>query len=211
MPKIFTMLPPKELQEAAWWSVGKHVVMRVMREAGVPCNDSHTVKEACTAAIAADGDNVLLHALWAEAPTWAESGARGFVRAHNNFRREARRVAKAAAKGDWASASVAEAALWGVLLNHHSMEDSRMFPRLAYHEPRLKDAFKALEAQHHRFDELHEVLSKALDTLGDGGAADEEEVKEAANEFATLMSAHLGEEERLVVPMFLEGYTPLKG
>ena len=108
------MLPPDELQEAVWWAVGAEVVARVVAGCGAPATPA-TALEDCRLALAseANADNRLLHALWAETKTWHSSGSAGFVRAHNNFRREAARVAAAAAKGDWANAAVAEATAIG--------------------------------------------------------------------------------------------------
>lgn len=133
----------------------------------------------------------------------------GFMNAHDAFRRDLPRFAAAAerlGRGDLpAEGRDALRHHWSAyrtfLEEHHTTEDTALFPMVAAREPSLKPLLDDLAAQH---DELHELLphiSALLDRAAEHGAA--AQLQPAFASLARLLEPHFAAEEEHLVPVVL--------
>lgn len=121
-----------------------------------------------------------------------------FVAALVDLRRSARHPASPALQR-WFAGYAEE------LRSHHRIEDTIFFPALAARVPSYVDYADAVDADHHRLDEVVDQITTALDRLA-STTKPWDEVHSAAVTCAVqlrdLMAAHLDMEDREILPMF---------
>ncbi|WP_458791157.1 hemerythrin domain-containing protein [Yoonia sp. MH D7] len=96
------------------------------------------------------------------------------------------------------------------LHEHHTIEDTHYFPKLASLDPRIEGGFAILDRDHHDIDaRLNDFVGSANDVLNtrDNRPA----MRDAAGIFETelgglerLLDRHLNDEEELIVPVILK-------
>ena len=104
--------------------------------------------------------------------------------------------------------------LGGMFVNglheHHTIEDTYYFPKLATKDTRIEGGFAILDKDHHDIDSLlNKFVGRANDVLN---ARDKKPaMQSAAGRFETelgalerLLNRHLNDEEELVVPVILK-------
>lgn len=137
------------------------------------------------------------------------TGLTNFLAAHRGYRRDARRfptgVRSLAAMGLPADGVEALRNHWRgydqVLLVHHEMEDSFLFPLYGRSHPELVPVIEQLEAQHHDLDGRIADIDTWLAKLPDPGAVDP--LIAAFAGFAAAIDAHLDLEEPNIVPLMI--------
>jgi hypothetical protein len=91
------------------------------------------------------------------------------------------------------------------LRGHHRIEDTIFFPALAARIPSYADYSPTLDADHHRLDELVDLVSESLEALASAGSTwdhDHAIAVARAVELRDLMAEHLDFEDREILPMF---------
>lgn len=83
------------------------------------------------------------------------------------------------------------------LHNHHTGEDTVLFPRIAEHHPTATPALTRLHEEHERIAELVEELRGALTTT-----TDPVEVRAEVERLTAALEAHLTYEEEELIPLF---------
>jgi hypothetical protein len=116
----------------------------------------------------------------------------GFVGVHLGLRAEAAHVERLTDAGDLARARRRAELLARVLHHHHRAEDTVLFPALVARQPGLVVTTDELEAQH---IELDVALAALPDDLTTADAA------------RRLVERHLGQEEHLVLPVWMASFT----
>jgi hypothetical protein len=116
----------------------------------------------------------------------------GFVGVHLGLRAEAAHVARLTDAGDLAQARRRAELLARVLHHHHRAEDTVLFPALVDRQPGLVVTTDELEAQHLELDVALNALPGDLMTA-DGARR--------------LIERHLGQEEHLVLPVWMASFT----
>jgi hypothetical protein len=116
----------------------------------------------------------------------------GFVGVHLGLRAEAAHVARLTDAGDLAQARRRAELLARVLHHHHRAEDTVLFPALVDRQPGLVVTTDELEAQHLELDVALNALPGDL-TTADGARR--------------LIERHLGQEEHLVLPVWMASFT----
>jgi hypothetical protein len=116
----------------------------------------------------------------------------GFVGVHLGLRAEVAHVERLTDAGDLAQAQRRAELLARVLHHHHWAEDSVLFPALVARNPGLVVTTAELEAQHIELD-------VALEALPDDLAR--------ADGVRRLIERHLGQEEQLVLPVWIASFT----
>ena len=116
----------------------------------------------------------------------------GFVGVHLGLRAEAAHVERLTEAGDLAQARRRAELLARVLHHHHRAEDTVLFPALVDRQPGLVVTTDELEAQHVELDVTLAALPGDLT------------MAEAARR---LVEGHLGEEEHLVLPVWMASFS----
>jgi hypothetical protein len=116
----------------------------------------------------------------------------GFVGVHLGLRAEAAHVERLTDAGDAAGAQRRAELLARVLHHHHRAEDTVLFPALVARQPGLVVTTDELEAQHLELDVALAALPGDLSTAGQA---------------RRLVERHLGEEEHLVLPVWMASFT----
>jgi hypothetical protein len=116
----------------------------------------------------------------------------GFVGVHLGLRAEAAHVERLTDAGDLAAAQRRAELLARVLHHHHRAEDTVLFPALVARQPGLVVTTDELEAQHLELDVALAALPGDLRT---------------AEHARRLVERHLGEEEHLVLPVWMASFT----
>jgi len=97
------------------------------------------------------------------------------------------------------------------LRTHHELEDEVFFPALAGRVRAFAAYAAVLEEDHHRLDELIQLLQEALDRMAveplPGGSPVAAAASEHATELRDLMAGHLDVEDRDILPMFEHHFT----
>ncbi|MGW3291006.1 hemerythrin domain-containing protein [Streptomyces sp. NPDC001002] len=130
---------------------------------------------------------------------------------HRTFRRscaELPDLVRGLRPGDTARAELVVDAVRFMLMGleaHHVSEDEFLWPRLAARTAGQAETIARMEEQHHRLDELVVQLTGALDSL----AADPRQplctqVAEQLTELGAVLTAHMDEEERTILPLAAE-------
>ena len=91
------------------------------------------------------------------------------------------------------------------LRGHHRIEDTIFFPALAARVPAYPDYAPTLDIDHHRLDELVDLIAESLGTLASATSpwdADHDAAVAHAVELRDLMSEHLEFEDREILPLF---------
>ncbi|ARZ66528.1 cation-binding protein [Streptomyces albireticuli] len=89
-------------------------------------------------------------------------------------------------------------AFCGTLTFHHTGEDAHVFPALAEHHPRLRDALGRLREEHRT---VARVKDELLALLGDIGAADPVRFRAELARMVAELTAHLDHEEEWLLPV----------
>ena len=116
----------------------------------------------------------------------------GFVGVHLGLRAEAAHVERLTDAGDLTQARRRAELLARVLHHHHRAEDTVLFPALVDRQPGLVVTTDELEAQHLGLDVALSALPGDLTT---------------ADEARRLIERHLGQEEHLVLPVWMASFT----
>ncbi|MFF4550394.1 nitroreductase/quinone reductase family protein [Streptomyces sp. NPDC001406] len=120
---------------------------------------------------------------------------------HNAFRHELALIRKEMADGNGstlgAQLRVNCLTLCQGLHNHHTGEDTVLFPHLAGLHPRLAPVLERLRTEHEHIADLVERLREAVSAAGTDPAAARAEVERLTNE----LEAHLTYEEEQLVPL----------
>ena len=103
------------------------------------------------------------------------------------------------------------------LHEHHTIEDTYYFPKLAVMDQRITTGFDILDKDHHAIDaELNAFVGTANDILQ--RRDDDHQMRERAARFAAqldglhqLLDRHLTDEEELIVPVILRYGAPAIG
>lgn len=96
------------------------------------------------------------------------------------------------------------------LHEHHTIEDTYYFPKLAQRDARIEKGFDILDKDHHAIDaHLSDFVSHANDVIAHGDNRDK--LQNAAGAFQVqligleqLLNRHLLDEEELIVPVILK-------
>lgn len=86
-----------------------------------------------------------------------------------------------------------------VLTEHHRAEDERIFPVLRSQDPDLRPVLDVLDADHAALDEILDRVEAAIDAL----PAAPDRAADAVADLAQVLDAHLGLEERELLPAIL--------
>ncbi|MBB5118752.1 cation-binding protein [Streptomyces eurocidicus] len=89
-------------------------------------------------------------------------------------------------------------AFCGALTFHHTSEDAHVFPALAEHHPRLRDALDRLREEHRTVARIKDGI---LALLRDAGAADPVRFRAELGRMVAELTAHLDHEEGWVLPV----------
>ncbi len=119
----------------------------------------------------------------------------GFVGVHLGLRAEAAHVERLTDAGDLTQARRRAELLARVLHHHHRAEDTVLFPALVDRQPGLVVTTDELEAQHLGLDVALSALPDDLTT---------------ADEARRLIERHLGQEEHLVLPVWMASFTTVE-
>lgn len=133
---------------------------------------------------------------------------------HRTFRQscaELPELVRGLRPGDTARAQLVVEAVQFMLMGleaHHVSEDEFLWPRLAARTDVQAEAIARMEEQHHRLEEL---VTRVRGTL-DGLAADPrpalcEQVAARLAELGTVLTAHMDEEENIILPLAAEYLT----
>jgi hypothetical protein len=97
------------------------------------------------------------------------------------------------------------------LRTHHELEDEVFFPALAERVPSFERYAAELDRDHHRLDELIQLVQAALDHAASGGLEGDAPAAvdgtAHAIELRDLMAAHLDVEDDEILPMFERHFT----
>lgn len=134
---------------------------------------------------------------------------------HRVFRREFTllpRLVRAVRPGDTARAAVVAGharLVLGGLDMHHTGEDALLWPKLLERAAPSADLVHRMEAQHHRVEELLAQLGEALPRWqAEARPVVTEEVASTFDALREALLEHLGDEERLILPIAERHITP---
>lgn len=135
----------------------------------------------------------------------------GYRAVHAALRDAAHAMAAVAPRLDVADAAQVRAfcRYWkgyaGEVHAHHTTEDDVVFPALVGRAPEVGALLGGLDADHHHLDRLVAAITAAVDAVAAGGSA--VRLGELVDELAAHMDAHLGVEDREVLPLIPEHFT----
>ncbi|HEX5510790.1 MAG TPA: hemerythrin domain-containing protein [Actinomycetales bacterium] len=131
---------------------------------------------------------------------------------HNAFRRDAARLADAAAHYETVDAETHDALLLGwhgfssALHHHHTVEDRHIWPvmrRKLADRPDDLAVLDAMECEHALIDPALEALERAFDDR----EGERDEIARPIDDIVVLLHSHLGHEERDAFPLMREVIT----
>ena len=157
-------------------------------------------------------------ATWLDHPNFKQA-TRNWMRAHRAFRYLAELVHRETAQfldGDIAGEAFGQdLAYYGDALvqnlhGHHTWEERSYFPELIAAEPRCREGFETLNADHHLLDEILEQFTLQSNRVIKLLQLDEKQAVEEARlllticeTLKTVLNRHLDDEEELAVPIIL--------